>query len=225
MNFGVEGETTDPTIVGLRQRHVRNLMTTLLLSAGVPMLVAGDERWRTQQGNNNPYVQDNAISWLDWSPSPEAENLRALTRSLLDLRRRSPVLRQRAFFEGRPVPGGDGSKDLAWFHPDGRELADADWFDAGLRTVGMYLDGRGLRERGKRGELIVDDSYLLILNPADEPISFTLPKAPWADAYDVVIDTTFATGEPDPGAPAIPAGAPLPVGARTSMLMRVRRNP
>ncbi len=138
---------TDPSIIALRQRQVRNLLTTLVLSAGVPMVVAGDERWRTTNGNNNPYAQDNPTSWLDWTGGPEADSFLALVRSLIALRRRSPVLRQRAFFDGRPVPGGDGCKDLAWFHPDGRELADADWFDGGLRTMGMYLDGRGLRDR------------------------------------------------------------------------------
>ncbi len=154
--------------------------------------------------------------------SRESEQLQTLTRTLLDLRRRSPVLRQRAFFDGRPVAGGDGCKDLAWFHPDGHELADRDWFDSGLRTIGMYLDGRGLRDRDRRGQLIVDDSYLFILHAGDDPITFTLPDAPWADAYEVVIDTTYATGEPDPGSPEIPAATPLPIGSRTSMLLRVQ---
>ena len=101
------------------------------------MLVAGDERWRTQQGNNNAYVQDNAISWLDWSPGDEAADMLALVRRLLALRREHPVLRQPAFFEGIPVEGGDGCKDLAWFHPAGRELSSQDWFDSGLRSIGM----------------------------------------------------------------------------------------
>jgi isoamylase len=219
-NCGVEGETDDPAITTLRQRQVRNLLTTLILSTGAPMIVAGDERLRTQHGNNNAYVQDNEVSWLDWADSPEAESLLTLTRTLIDLRRRSPVLRQRAFFDGRPVAGG--VKDLAWFHPDGRELGDSDWFDGDLRTIGMYLDGRGLRERGRRGEVIIDESYLLLLHSGDAPISFTLPDKPWGDSYDVVIDTTYATGDPDPGTPEIPAGQTLTVGARTSMLLRVK---
>ena len=227
LNFGVEGETTDASVRALRQRQVRNLLTTLLLSAGAPMLVAGDERWRTQGGNNNPYCQDNATSWLDWSPGPEATNLTALTESLLELRRRSPVLRQSAFFDGRPVIGADGvstgCKDLAWFHPDGHELADADWYNTDLRTIGMYLDGRGLRDRDRRGQLIVDDSYLLILHAGDDPITFTLPDRPWADSFEVVLDTTFSTGEPDPGAPEVPAGQTVPIGSRTCLLLRIIR--
>ncbi len=195
-NCGVEGETSDPAVRALRLRQARNLLTTLILSTGVPMLVAGDERWRTQLGNNNAYVQDNVLSWLDWTPSDAATDLEALTTTLLALRRSAPVLRQPAFFEGRPVAGGDGEKDLAWFHADGRELTDSDWFDGGLRTVGMYLDGRGLRDRGPRGELVLDDSYLLVLHSGDDPITFRLPGSPWADGYVVVIDTRCPAGTP-----------------------------
>ena len=221
-NCGVEGETEDPAIVTLRLRQARNLLATLLLSTGAPMLVAGDERWRTQRGNNNPYGQDNEISWLDWSPSGQADDLHALVQTLLELRRSSPVLRQRAFFAGIPVPGGDGSKDLAWFHPDGRELTDADWFDAGLRTLGMYLDGRGLRHRGSRGEVIMDDSYLLLLHSGDDPVSFTLPGRPWADEYQVVVDTRAEGGQPD-ATVVLPATGPLVLDARTVLLLRVLR--
>jgi glycogen operon protein len=219
-NCGVEGETSDPDVLVLRRRQARNLMTTLLLSTGVPMLVAGDERWRTQRGNNNAYVQDNEISWLDWASSDPAEDLHRLVQRLLALRRVSPVLRQRAFFEGRPVPGGDGSKDLSWFHPDGRELTTADWFDNGLRTVGMYLDGRGLRHRGRRGELIIDDSYLLILHSGDESLTFTLPGKPQADGYELLIDTRHVGGLPaDPQV----AGSAVSLDPRTVVLLRVLR--
>jgi glycogen operon protein len=185
------------------------------------MLVAGDERWRTQRGNNNAYCQDNEVSWLDWAPSADADDVLALVRNLLALRRDHPVLRQRAFFEGRAVPEGDGCKDLAWFHPSGRELSGDDWFDAGLRSIGMYLDGRGLRHRGRRGEVIVDDSFLLVLHSGDSPGDFRLPGLPWANGYEVVVDTTYAGGAPDPQQTAVVAGADLPVGARTVILLRV----
>ncbi len=221
-NCGVEGETSDPAILALRLRQARNLLVTLLLSTGAPMLVAGDERWRTQGGNNNPYVQDNETSWLDWASSAASDDLLSLSQRLIALRRSSPVLRQRAFFEGRAVAGGDGCKDLAWFHPSGRELAEPDWFDSGLRTIGMYLDGRDLRHRGPRGETIVDDSYLLILHSGDEPVSFTLPASPWASSYEVVIDTTHEGGRPLPDAD-VAAGSVLDVGPRTSLLLRIRR--
>ncbi|MBV9593011.1 MAG: glycogen debranching protein GlgX, partial [Actinobacteria bacterium] len=149
-NYGVEGQTDDPAICALRLRQARNLLSTLLLSTGVPMITAGDERWRTQGGNNNAFVQDNDVSWVDWSESDSTADVQQLATKLLALRRRSPVLRQQAFFEGRPVPDGDGCKDVAWFHPAGRELADPDWFDGSLHTVGLYIDGRGLRHRDRR---------------------------------------------------------------------------
>jgi glycogen operon protein len=218
-NCGVEGPTDDPAINELRLRQARNLLVTLLLSTGVPMLAAGDERWRTQNGNNNAYVQDNPTSWLSWEPSPEADDLLTLTRRVVALRRASPVLRQRAFFEGRPLEGG--SKDLAWFHPSGRELTDADWFDSDLRTLGMYLDGRGLRSRGPHGEPIVDESYLLVLHSGDDVVSFTLPGQPWAESYEIVIDTASPAGS---NTASLAVGSALPIGPRTTLLLRIRRS-
>jgi glycogen operon protein len=221
-NCGVEGETDDPLVKTLRLRQARNLLTTLLLSTGAPMLVAGDERWRTQQGNNNAYAQDNPISWVDWSDSVESADIHALVQRLLGLRAGAPVLRQRAFFEGRPVTGGDGCKDLAWFHPAGHEITEHDWFDSGLRTIGMYLDGRGLRHRDMRGRVIVDDSYLLLLHASDDSCDFTLPGSPWAENYELVIDTAQPGGEPiDAG--LVKAGGILAMQGRASALLRVHR--
>jgi glycogen operon protein len=223
-NCGAEGDPAPDDVVVLRRRQARNLLTTLLLSTGAPMLVAGDERWRTQRGNNNAYVQDNAISWLDWSPSEPAEDMLELARRLLALRREHPVLRQRAFFEGRPVDGGDGCKDIAWFHPAGRELTEDDWFDSGLRSLGMYLDGRGLRHRDRRGEVITDDSFLLLLHAGDQAGAFTIPGAPWASGYELVIDSGCPGGVPDTSRATVAAGGPLPIDARTVLLLRVLRD-
>ncbi|HZY77664.1 MAG TPA: glycogen debranching protein GlgX [Jatrophihabitantaceae bacterium] len=223
-NCGAEGDPAPEAVVALRRRQARNLLTTLLLSTGAPMLVAGDERWRTQRGNNNAYVQDNEISWLDWSSSEPAEDLLELARRLLALRRAHPVLRQRAFFEGRPVEGGDGCKDIAWFHPSGRELTEQDWFDAGLRSIGMYLDGRGLRHRDRRGEVIRDDSFLLLLHAGDQSGTFTIPAAPWASGYELVIDSGCPGGVPDPASRTVAAGEPLPIAGRTVLLLRVLRD-
>ncbi|PZS14170.1 MAG: glycogen debranching enzyme GlgX [Pseudonocardiales bacterium] len=222
-NCGVEGDPAPPAVATLRLRQARNLLSTLLLSTGAPMLVAGDERWRTQGGNNNGYCQDNAVSWLDWTPSPEAEDMLVLVRSLLALRRSAPVLRQRSFFEGRPVPGGDGCKDLAWFHPAGREMSPQDWSDTGLVSIGMYLDGRGLRRRGERGQVIVDDSYLLLLHAGDQSGAFRLPGAPWAAGYETVIDTARAGGAPSAGSGVLAAGADLPLEGRSCLLLRVQQ--
>jgi isoamylase len=223
-NCGAEGPTDDPAVLALRARQVRNLMVTLLLSTGVPMLVAGDEIGRTQHGNNNAYCQDNEVSWLDWSllDSPYGTQLRALVRQLIALRRASPVLRQRAFFEGHPVPDGDGCKDLAWFGEDGLEMTADAWLSPDTRTIGMYLDGRGIRQRGPRGERLLDDSYLLVLHGADRDTVFLLPGPPWATAYETVIDTADP-GPPPPAAARHPAGLDLPLLAHSAVLLRARR--
>ena len=224
-NCGAEGDPAPDPVQTLRRRQARNLLSTLLLSTGAPMLVAGDELWRTQRGNNNAYAQDNEISWLDWTPSPDSDDMLALVRRLLALRRAHPVLRQSAFFEGREVPGDDGAttKDLAWFHPDGRELNDRDWFDRSLRTLGMYLDGRRLRHRNRRGEPIVDDSFLLLLHSGDEECAFELPGPPWGNGYEVVVDTTGVGGVPAPG-PPLDAGGSTIMTARSVLLLRVTRS-
>jgi glycogen operon protein len=209
-------------VVDVRLRQARGLLATLLLSTGAPMLVAGDERWRTQRGNNNAYCQDNEISWIDWTSTPQSEDVLALVQRLLRLRASAPVLHQRAFFEGRPVVGGDGCKDLAWFHPAGREMSPDDWFDTGLRSIGMYLDGRGLRHRDRRGEVIVDDSYLLLLHSGPHDGVFTIPGKPWAAAYDMVVDTTQPGGAPARSGRIRPGDLPVP--ARSVQLLRVRRS-
>jgi glycogen debranching enzyme GlgX len=200
-NCGVEGETADPQVRALRLRQAANLVSTLLLATGVPMLVAGDERGRTQRGNNNPYCQDNEISWLDWTHDPDWAPLHALTRRLVRLRREHPVLRQRRFFVGRPVVEG-GRKDLTWMHPNGREMTEADWYDTGLRTLGLFLAGDAIRARGERGETLKDDSFLLWLHAGDRPGAVTLPGL--SPAYTEVVrtdrlDGACAPARHDPG--------------------------
>jgi glycogen operon protein len=227
-NCGAEGDPAPPAVQRLRLRQARSLLSTLLLSTGAPMLVAGDEMWRTQRGNNNAYVQDNEISWIDWEPNEDADDMLALTRRLLALRRAHPVLRQSAFFEGHPVETADGhpgTKDLAWFHPAGRELGPQDWFDTGLRSIGMYLDGRGIRHRTKRGEPITDESFLLLLHSGDRDGVFTLPGRPWAEHYLRVVDTEYVGGTPTGPDLFVPGGADLPMRARSVVLLQVRRSP
>ncbi len=139
-NFGVEGETDEPQLVLQRQRVQRALLATLFCSQGVPMLTGGDELSRTQRGNNNAYCQDNEVSWLDWTPSPEREGLLGLTRALGRLRRELPSLRRTQFFSGKPS-GEGGLKDLSWLDDQGRELTHDAWHDPELRTLGMLIDG------------------------------------------------------------------------------------
>jgi glycogen operon protein len=188
-NCGAEGPTDDPAINSLRLRQVRNLLATTLLSTGVPMLVAGDELLRSQGGNNNAYCQDNATSWVGWELSDDATRMQEFVGELVRLRRKSPVLRQRDFFDGRPAPTGDARKDLAWFRSDGAEMTADDWHSPGTVTLAMYLDGLGLRQRGPQGERVTDDSYLLVLHAAGTDTEFTLPGAEWSTSYKVVFDT------------------------------------
>ncbi|RBY77411.1 glycogen debranching enzyme GlgX [Blastococcus sp. TF02-09] len=220
-NCGVEGETDDPAVNALRARQVRNLLATLLMSTGVPMLTAGDELGRTQRGNNNAYCQDNELSWLDWTQVDA--DLRAFVTHVLALRRSAPVLRQEAFFEGHELPGTGGTRDLAWFAPSGGQLTTADWFDTGLQTIGMYLDGRGIRHRDAQGRPVVDDSYLVWLHAGPEPLTVQLPDAPWADGYELVVSTEYATGAPPD--PAMVAPGPVELPGRCVWVLKVLRRP
>ncbi|MBM7790432.1 glycogen debranching protein GlgX [Tenggerimyces flavus] len=189
-NGGVEGETSDPTVNALRQRQARNLLASLLLSAGVPMLTAGDERGRTQHGNNNAYCQDNEISWFDWSSSePGWAELPEFVKTLLRLRREHPVFRRPRFFSGR-LDGDEGRRDVGWFGPWGREMDHEAWHDPHLLTLGMFFAGDRTGRRLPNGEPVQDDSFLLWLHAGPAPIEAVLPSRPWADEYEVVLDTS-----------------------------------
>ncbi|MFJ5846125.1 glycogen debranching protein GlgX [Streptomyces sp. NPDC092903] len=220
-NCGTEGETDDPQVNAVRLRQLRNLLTTLLLSTGVPMLVAGDEMGRTQGGNNNAYCQDNEVSWVDWSllEQPRWRALTELTARVLALRHAHPVLRRRAFFSGRPQ-APDGLRDLAWFTPQGAEMTEQDWY-APAATVGLYLSGRDIPGRDARGEPVTDDSFLAVLHAGDRPVDFRLPGPPWARDYELVLDTAREDQSTAPG--TVHRGdSALPVPARSFLLLRVR---
>ncbi|QTZ94200.1 glycogen debranching protein GlgX [Streptomyces auratus] len=218
-NCGAEGETDDPDVTALRHRQLRNLLTTLLLSTGVPMLVAGDEMGRTQHGNNNAYCQDNPTSWLDWSllDDPQWRPLAALAARLIALRRAHPVLRRRAFFSGRPHHQG-GLRDLAWFTADGTEMTEQDWYTPGA-TLGMYLSGNDISQRDDRGVRIVDDSFLAVLHAAPQPRQVTLPGPPWARTYELLVDTAREE-QPGPAEQPYAAGGTLTLGGRSVVLFR-----
>ncbi|SDM20037.1 glycogen debranching protein GlgX [Streptomyces wuyuanensis] len=220
-NCGVEGETDDPAVNALRRRQIRNLLTTLLLSTGVPMLVAGDEMGRTQGGNNNAYCQDNEIGWLDWSlpDRPGPRGLLALTSRLLALRGAHPVLRRRAFFSGRPQTA-DGLRDLAWFTTRGTEMTEQDWY-APSSTLALFLSGRDIPGRDARGAQVTDDSFLTILHAAGRPTSFQLPGPPWAEEYELVVDTSLEDQSAAPGT-VYRGGERVTVPERSVLLLRVR---
>jgi glycogen operon protein len=208
-NLGVEGETDDPEIRALRRRQVANLMATLCLSNGSPMLTAGDERGRTQRGNNNAYVQDNEVSWIDWSPDDAWLDVYELTKTALRLRREHPALRQRHHFDGTPSIEG-GPKDLAWMHPAGREMTEKDWYDDTLHVVGMFVSGDPLRSPGPHGEQQRDSSFLIWLNSGSTPIELTLPRNQWVNHGEIVLST-----DPD-----LPRGLPVETGGTLMLAER-----
>jgi glycogen operon protein len=198
-NCGVEGPTEDPAVNALRWRQKRNILTTLLLSQGVPMLCGGDELSRTQHGNNNAYCQDNDISWLHWDLDPDEEAFLHYTRALIMLRAAHPVFRRRQFFQGRGIHGAD-IKDLSWFRPDGHEMTELDWQQGYVRCLGVRLAGDRIEERDHLGNPIRDDTFLILMNAHHETIPFHLPVTPDGKPWQLVLDTTQ---------PMIPARAPL----------------
>ncbi len=175
-NCGVEGPTDDPAIIALREQQKRNLIATLLLSQGVPMLLAGDERGHTQRGNNNAYCQDNELSWLDWTPTAQGTALTAFVQRVIALRRAHPAFRRRKFFDGAPR-SADAVKDVTWLKPDGTEMTPEDWNDSNARCLAKLCAGNGISERGPRGEVLLDDDFLLLFNAHHDEIAFTLPAA------------------------------------------------
>jgi glycogen operon protein len=189
-NCGVEGPTDDPAVNGLRMRQSKNLMVTLLLSQGVPMLLAGDEIGHTQGGNNNAYCQDNEISWLTWDLKPEDRELLAFLQRMIMLRKQHPVFRRRSFFQGRAIKGAD-IKDILWLAPDGREMTDDEWKQSSARCLGMFLTGEGVLEYGSRGEPITDDNFLVIMNAHHEDTQFALPALESGADWRAIVDTTW----------------------------------
>jgi len=191
-NCGVEGPSDDPAVVALRARQVRNLLTTLLLSQGVPMLVAGDEIGRSQRGNNNAYCQDTATSWVNWDLKRPHHELLAFVRELIRFRSIHPVLHRRTFFQGRDS-NGHRTADILWVDPGGHEMTDAQWNAPHAQTLGAVLAGDAIDETDDRGEPIRDDTLLILMNADEAPIRFVLPAAgpgrtwkPEFDTYGVV---------------------------------------
>jgi isoamylase len=187
-NCGVEGETDDPGIISLRQRQKRNFLTTLFLSQGVPMIVAGDEVSRTQKGNNNAYCQDNEVSWLDWSKLDT--ELLTFTQKLIAFRKNHPTFCRRRWFQGQPIKGV-GVEDIAWFLPEGFEMTEEHWKNDFAKSLGVFLNGRGLHAVGYEGELIVDDNFYIIFNAHHEPLQYKLPSKKYGREWKIALDTRY----------------------------------
>jgi glycogen operon protein len=217
-NCGVEGPTDDPAVVTLRHRQQRNLLATLALSQGVPMLLGGDEIGRTQRGNNNAYCQDNEISWYDWSQAEPNEDLLAFTTALVRMRLEHPVFRRRRFFLGRPIHGA-GVDDIAWFRPDGSEMTDDDWQSGYAKSIAMFLNGDAIPDPDPRGEAITDDSFFVLMNAADASIDFMVPVSRWGERWTRVFDTSLAAFDGD-DAPLYKAGDKIALEARSVVVIR-----
>ncbi len=187
-NCGVEGPTDDPQVNELRQRQKRNFLATLVLSQGIPMLLAGDEFGRTQGGNNNAYCQDNELSWIDWRLLEKNGDLLEFVRLMLTLRRDHSVFRRRHFFRGRSSKNG-GIEGISWFNSSGTEISVEEWTSGGLHHLGMLMDGESIDEYDKRGRLIEDDNFLLLLNGGNESIEFSLQFLPEESHWQLVLDT------------------------------------
>jgi glycogen operon protein len=191
-NCGVEGPTDDPEITTLRQRQMRNFLTTLFLSQGVPMLVGGDELARTQHGNNNAYCQDNEVSWFDWSFGEQGERQLEFTKRLIRLRTAHPVFRRTQFLTGES-PLGSGLPDSWWFRTDGRKMTRRDW-TSGHRAVGLFLNGDEIPSRTGDGEQVRDDSFLILFNAHHDPMTFRLPPRRFGARWAVELSTLEPEG-------------------------------
>ncbi len=214
-NCGQEGPSDDPAIIDLRQRQVRNFLTTLLVSQGVPMICHGDELGRTQGGNNNGFCQDNRITWLEWAEADQ--ELLQFTRDVSAIRSAHPVFRRRRFFEGRSVDHGEGDQiaDITWFAPDATEMTDEDWESGFGRSLSVHLNGRSIPDRDARGEPTLDGSFLLCFNAHSEALEFTVPDAAFGSSWAVVV----CTSEKPPAA-ELEAGSAFTVEDRSMVLLQ-----
>jgi isoamylase len=223
-NCGAEGPADDPAINELRARQVRNFLVTLFCSQGVPMLLAGDEMGRTQQGNNNAYCQDNEMSWIDWEAGGKQQDLIELTCALSELRQAHPVFRRRRFFSGHAAPAGGehaGVQDIVWLTPAGQQMTDGDWQTGYARSLAVFLNGEAITEPGPRGESVRDQSFLLLFNANREPVMFTVPGQRFGAAWDVLVDTAAAAASTSADPPAaVPSGQRLALAGRSIIVLR-----
>jgi glycogen operon protein len=214
-NCGAEGPTNDAGINMLREQQKRNFLATLFLSQGVPMLGHGDEMGRTQHGNNNAYCQDTEISWINWDLTPDQKELLEFARKLIRIRKKEPVFQRRNFFQGKPLRGGQ--KDVSFFEPSGNEMDDAAWNAGFVRSLGMRLAGDTIEEVDERGERIIGNTMLLLLNAHYEKIPFTLPELKSGQHWELVLDTA----EPKKDTVVMKKGVLYDLKGRSTALFRM----
>ncbi|HEY9762588.1 MAG TPA: glycogen debranching protein GlgX [Trichocoleus sp.] len=216
-NCGVEGETDDPKILGLRSQQQRNFLATLMLSQGVPMILGGDELARTQQGNNNTYCQDNELSWFNWALTADQQALLTFTQKLIQFRRQHPVFYRRHWFQGQEIHGS-GISDIGWFNPDGSPITDGQWHDEAAKAITIFLNGAEIPNPNPRGERIVDDSFLLCFNAQATLEKFIIPPLPTQSKWQQVLNTEEVQGFCEHG-PVYQSGELVPVAAHTLVLL------
>jgi glycogen operon protein len=220
-NCGAEGETDDPEVLALRHRQLRNFLTTLLLSQGVPMISHGDELGRTQHGNNNVYCQDNELSWVDWNLDRWQRELLAFTQRVVALRRDHPVFKRRRFFAGEAAKGGESDiGDIAWFSPGGRHMTHEDWAAGYARAIMVFFNGERLLSPDKRGQRILDDSFLLLFNGDVDPVEFVVPPEDYGSWWTVEVDTADEVGSGSQPGDLLSPGDALKVEAKSVLLLR-----
>ena len=188
-NCGAEGETGDPDILALRARQTRNLMATLLLSQGTPMLLGGDEFGRSQGGNNNAWCQDSPISWFDWAFDEEQERMLAFTRRVIALRQEHPVFRRKEFLTGSDV-NNSGLPDSWWFRPEGRRMTRRDWERDDIPALGLFLNGNAFPYSDSRGKRIVDDAFVVVVNGHHEDVKVRMPSPRYGAQWAVELSTS-----------------------------------
>ena len=216
-NCGVEGPTADPQIVALRHRQMRNIIATMMVSQGTPMISHGDEIGRTQHGNNNGYCQDSPLTWVDWSLAGPNADLLEFTRKATALRTEHPVFRRRRFFEGTPIRSGEQARDIAWLSPTGQEMTPADWNSGFGKCVTVFLNGAAIPAPDSRGQRVVDDSFLLCFNAHDETVDVVTPDGEYARQWSAVLDTADSTGATDL---VVPAGEKIALVGRSMLVLR-----
>jgi isoamylase len=187
-NMGVEGPTDDENINLLRERQTRNFLATLMLSQGVPMLLGGDEFARSQRGNNNCYCQDDELTWYDWKLDDPRKRLLEYTAKLIQLRKDHPNLHRRKFFQDRTIRGSV-VRDIAWYGTDGNELSDQAWSEGWTKSIGLMLNGKTLGVMDDEGNPVVDDSFLILVNAADQGVEYVMPGPPDGNPWRQVLDT------------------------------------
>jgi isoamylase len=215
-NCGVEGDTDDPEITLLRDKQKRNMLTTLFLSQGVPMLVAGDEFGRSQKGNNNAYCQDNEISWLDWENANQ--KLLEFTKGIIQFCKEHPTFRRRRWFQGRPIKGSS-VHDIMWFLPEGTQMSDENWEHGFAKSLGVYLDGKGIKDVDYNSERVVDDTFYIIFNAHHEPLDYVLPEGNGGTSWHKAVDTSdgFIGHDNNP----FKSGDAVQVQSRSVMVLRL----